>query len=59
MKKKINTYQKLKAENLKLKRDIYTLIRYEKSKEVDKFMEYFKVKVAYNMQFDLEDNIWN
>ena len=39
MEKKLSAYQKLKAENLKLKQDIYKLVMLEDSEKVNDVMD--------------------
>jgi hypothetical protein len=56
---KISSYQKLKAENLKLKQDIYVLLRLENSERPEDMIKYFGVKVNWDMLFKLEDQVWN
>lgn len=57
MKNKISAYQKLKAENLKLRQDIYTLIEFENARTPTDMMEYFSVKTQWGMRFELEKQI--
>lgn len=54
MNKKLTTYQKLKAENLKLKQDIYILINPEKS-DIE---EYYILKTQWQMRFNIENIVW-
>lgn len=58
MEKKLSAYQKLKAENLKLKQDIYVLTQLEKSNKINDVMSYFSVKTQWDMRFELENIIW-
>lgn len=58
MKKKLSAYKKLKAENLKLKQDIYALIEFETARTPDDMLEYFSVKTKWSMRFELEKQIW-
>ena len=48
----MSSYQKLKAENEKLKQDIYNLVRKENE------MIGLETKLKYNILFDLNDAVW-
>ena len=50
--KRINSYQNLKQENLKLKQDIYNLVMNEHS-EIG-----LTVKLRYKLKFDNDKIIW-
>lgn len=52
MPQQMTTYQKLKAENKKLKEDIYNLIRKEKE------MIGIQTRMRYELEFQLEETIW-
>ena len=49
---KQSAYQKLKAENIALKKDIYLIIRKGNT------MEGMEVKAKWNIKFDFEDLVW-
>lgn len=49
----MSSYKKLKAENLKLKQDIYNLVM---GKD---YQEELVTKIQWQMTFKLEDVIWN
>jgi 1-aminocyclopropane-1-carboxylate deaminase/D-cysteine desulfhydrase-like pyridoxal-dependent ACC family enzyme len=48
----MTSYQKLKAENAKLKHDIYTLIRKPNT------MEGVLTNMQYDIMFSIEDMVW-
>lgn len=48
----MTSYQKLKAENEKLKQDIYNLVRHEND------MKGIEIKMKYKIQFDNTDIMW-
>lgn len=50
--RRLSAYQKLKAENEKLKKDIYNLVR-----NADK-MDGIQTKVKYEMQYKMSDAVW-
>ena len=50
-KTKLSAYQKLKAENLKLRQDIHTILRGD-------FESKLIISTQWNMQFNLEDIVW-
>lgn len=58
MEKKLSAYQKLKAENLKLKQDIYKLVMLEHSEKVNDVMDYTGTKIKWTMRFRLENTVW-
>ncbi len=58
MEKKLSAYQKLKAENLKLRQDIYALIGFESARTPSDMIEYFSVKTKWSMRFELEKQMW-
>jgi hypothetical protein len=50
--RRLSAYQKLKAENEKLKQDIYNLVR-----NADK-MEGTQTRMRYEMQYKMSDAVW-
>ena len=59
MKKKLNSYQKLKAENLALKQDLYALVMWDDpSTDNPEFLKKFAVKLKWKTQFNTEHMIW-
>lgn len=58
MEKKLSAYQKLKAENLKLKQDIYKLVMLEDSDKVNDVMDYTDTKIKWTISFRLEKIVW-
>ena len=57
--KKLSAYQKLKAENLRLKQDIYKLVMLENSGKINDIMEYAGTKTKWTMRFRFEDIVWS
>lgn len=58
MEKKLSAYQKLKAENLKLKQDIYVLTMLGESEKGEDIFKVLSVKLKWDMTFKLEKIIW-
>lgn len=58
MEKKLSAYQKLKAENQRLKQDIYALIRHENSDKPRELINFISVKIRWEMRFKLDDAVW-
>lgn len=54
----MTSYQKLKAENLKLKQDIHTLVMLDESKEPRDVLNVFAVKTNWKLRFKLENFVW-
>lgn len=59
MGKKISAYQKLKSENLELKRDIYKLVMLQDSTAKGNLSHYLITKIKWTSYFELENNFWN
>ncbi len=56
---KLTSYQKLKAENKRLKQDIYVLVKFEKSTNPNELMEHFSTRMNWDIIFDLEERNWS
>ena len=52
MSKKLSSYQKLKAKNAELSREIFQLVRHPEE------LESQAIRIRYNMKYDLLDSVW-
>ncbi len=52
MTKKLSSYQKLKAKNAKMSREIFQLIQVPDGEEAQ------GIRMRYSMQYDLMDAVW-
>lgn len=55
---KVSAYQKLKAENLRLKQDIHTLVTLENSEKAEDVLKYWGTKITWDIKFNLENIEW-